>query len=155
LNKNILYKTISGVTISLILCSCSINKEDEIKTTKVNNVSSNRSKTNINLETDSDYRDGEYQATGEYGSLPSSITVKVTLRDKLITDVEVTPHATNETSLDLQKRFAKAVPKVVIGKSIDEVNVGRLAGSSGTPDGFNNAIEQIKEQAIDTPHKTE
>lgn len=50
----------------------------------------------------------ENQATGEYGSLPSSITVKVTLKDSLITEVEVTPHATNETSLDLQKRFAKA-----------------------------------------------
>jgi hypothetical protein len=30
---------------------------------------------------------------------------------------------------------------------IDEVKVGRLAGSSGTPDGFNDAIEKIKEKA--------
>jgi uncharacterized protein with FMN-binding domain len=93
------------------------------------------------------YSDGVYEATGQYGSLPSSITVTVTLVDEVITDVKVTPHATNPTSLDLQRRFAAAVPQVVVGKRIDEVKVGRLAGSSGTPDGFNDAIEQIKEQA--------
>jgi uncharacterized protein with FMN-binding domain len=93
------------------------------------------------------YADGEYTATGFYGGLPSSITVTVTLDDDIIIAVEVTPHATNETSLDLQRRFAEAVPAVVVGKRIDEVNVGRLAGSSGTPDGFNAAIEQIKAEA--------
>jgi hypothetical protein len=30
---------------------------------------------------------------------------------------------------------------------ISKVHVGRLAGSSGTPDGFNRAIEQIKTRA--------
>jgi hypothetical protein len=47
----------------------------------------------------------------------------------------------------LQRRFAAVVPAVVVGKPIAEVQVGRLAGSSGTPDGFNRAIEQIKKQA--------
>jgi hypothetical protein len=73
--------------------------------------------------------------------------MSVTLVDDIITDVEVTPHATNPTSLDLQRRFAAAIPAVVVGKRIDEVNVDRLAGSSGTPDGFNAAIQRIKEQA--------
>jgi hypothetical protein len=49
-------------------------------------------------------------------------------------------------SLDLQRRFAEAVPAVLVGKRIDEVHVDRLAGSSGTPVGFNAAIEQIKER---------
>lgn len=44
---------------------------------------------------------------------------------------------------------------VVIGKSIDEVKVGRLAGSSGTPEGFNNAIEQIKEEALEAEYTAE
>ncbi|WP_419872810.1 stalk domain-containing protein [Candidatus Pristimantibacillus sp. PTI5] len=96
------------------------------------------------------YVDGDYSATGQYGSLPSSITVNVTLDDDIITNVKVTPHASNPTSLDLQRRFAEAVPAVVVGKRIDEVKVGRLAGSSGTPDGFNAAIELIKEQAKGT-----
>ncbi|PAD37127.1 hypothetical protein CHH48_01520 [Terribacillus saccharophilus] len=75
------------------------------------------------------------------------MTVDVSLERNIITEVEVTPHATNETSLELQQRFAEAVPAVVIGKDIGEVEVGRLAGSSGTPDGFNDAIRQIREQA--------
>jgi uncharacterized protein with FMN-binding domain len=93
------------------------------------------------------YAAGVYTATGTYGSLPSSITVTATLADDVITAVEVTPHATDPTSLDLRRRFAAAVPAVVVGKPIDEVHVDRLAGSSGTPQGFNAAIEQIKEQA--------
>jgi hypothetical protein len=69
------------------------------------------------------------------------------LKDDIIKTVKVTPHATDPTSLDLQKRFADAVPAVVVGKPIDEVKVGRLAGSSGTPEGFNHAIQQIREKA--------
>jgi uncharacterized protein with FMN-binding domain len=93
------------------------------------------------------YRDGNYRATGQYGNLPSSIGVSLTLDDDIITAVDVTPHATNPTSLDLQRRFAAAIPAVVVGRDIDEVYVDRLAGSSATPDGFNAAIQQIKEQA--------
>jgi thiamine biosynthesis lipoprotein len=97
--------------------------------------------------TRSPYRDGVYSATGRYGSLPSSITVRVTLRNGVIRAVKVTPRATDPTSLALQRRFAAAVPAVVFGKPIAKVRVGRLAGSSGTPEGFNRAIEQIKKQA--------
>ena len=94
------------------------------------------------------YRDGVYTATGQYGDQPSFVTVTVTLANGIITAVDVAPHATVPTSLELQRRFAKAVPAVVVGKPIDRVKVGRLAGSSGTPKGFNAAIQQIREQAI-------
>ncbi|WP_433369734.1 hypothetical protein ACQPZX_44145 [Actinoplanes sp. CA-142083] len=93
------------------------------------------------------YTDGTYSATGQYGSGPSFIDVTVTLTDGVITAVTVGPQATNPTSLDYQNRFAAAVPAVVVGRPIDEVNVSHLAGSSGTPDGFNAAIEQIKTKA--------
>lgn len=46
-----------------------------------------------------------------------------------------------------QERFAAAVPGVVIGKSLDDVKVGKLAGASGCPDGFNDALAKIREQA--------
>jgi uncharacterized protein with FMN-binding domain len=91
------------------------------------------------------YADGAYTATGQYGGGPSFITVKATLANGVITAVEVTPHATVPRSLELQRRFAAAVPKVVVGRPIDQVNVSKLAGSSNTPDGFNAAIRQIKE----------
>jgi uncharacterized protein with FMN-binding domain len=91
------------------------------------------------------YADGTYTATGQYGGQPSFITVKATLAKGTITAVEVTPHATVPRSLELQRLFAAAVPKVVVGKPIDQINVGKLAGSSSTPKGFNAAIRQIKD----------
>lgn len=93
------------------------------------------------------YRDGDYTATGWYGGLPSHIVVDLTLRDDLVAAVEVTPTATNETSLDLQERFAEAVADVVVGRPLDDIELDYLAGSSGTTLGFNDALEQIREQA--------
>lgn len=93
------------------------------------------------------YADGQYSADGQYGNLPSSIGVTVTLVDDVITDVRVAPRATDPTSLDLQTRFAHAVPAVVVGRDIDEIKVDRIAGSSATPDGFNAALERIKAEA--------
>ena len=93
------------------------------------------------------YADGVYTATGEYGGQPSHITVKATLKDGVITAVTVTQHAYVPRSLELQRAFAAAVPNLVVGKRIDRVRVGKLAGSSGTPKGFNDAIRQIREQA--------
>ena len=92
------------------------------------------------LSEDSIYADGVYTTTGQYGGLPSSITVTVTLVDDVVTAVSVTPNATDPTSLEFQRRFAAAIPAVVVGKRIDEARVSRLAGSSATPDGFNAAI---------------
>jgi uncharacterized protein with FMN-binding domain len=137
--------TIAGISVTLVISSCQTTDKEVEQSSYSSNAGVNSSSSTAIDE--SVYSDGVYEATGQYGSLPSSITVTVTLVDEVITDVKVTPHATNPTSLNLQRRFATAVPQVVVGKRIDEVKVGRLAGSSGTPDGFNDAIEQIKEQA--------
>ncbi|MGW0682077.1 FMN-binding protein [Streptomyces sp. NPDC002754] len=93
------------------------------------------------------YKDGEYEVNGEYGTRGSSIGVALTLQDEDITAVDVTPHATDETSLGLQRRFAKAVPALVVGKDIDDLNLDRVAGNSHTPDGFKDAIDKIKAEA--------
>jgi uncharacterized protein with FMN-binding domain len=95
----------------------------------------------------SSYRDGRYRATGWYGSLPSSIGVSLTLRSNRIRRVKVTPHATDPTSRELQERFARAVGPRVVGKRIDEVRLTRLAGSSGTTLGFNDALRRIRAKA--------
>lgn len=141
LNKNIVLTLIAGSYTSLVLSACSPSNPDSVQTAP----DSTNSEPAASQE--SRYTDGVYEATGEYGNQPSFITVTVNLEDDTITEVEVSPHATNPTSLDLQERFAEAVPTVVVGKRIDEVDVGRLAGSSHTPNGFNDAIRQIKEQA--------
>jgi uncharacterized protein with FMN-binding domain len=93
------------------------------------------------------YRDGTYTAKGQYGNLPSFLTVTVKLKDDRITSTAVKTHATDPTSLDYQRRFAAAVPAAVRGKLIADVKVGRLAGSSGCPTGFNAALDQIRAKA--------
>jgi uncharacterized protein with FMN-binding domain len=93
------------------------------------------------------YTDGTYTATGEYGGQPSHLTVTVSLQEGLIQQVQVQTHATNPNSLDYQRRFADAVPQVVVGKPLKDVKVSKLAGSSGCPIGFNNALDQIRQKA--------
>ena len=93
------------------------------------------------------YTDGVYTATGQYGGLPSSLTVRVRLVRGIVARVDVGTPAKDPTSLGYQKRFAAAVPTVVVGRPIDQVKVGKLAGASGCPDGFNAAIAKIRAQA--------
>lgn len=95
----------------------------------------------------SGYVDGEYEAVGEYSGGKKNIGVKLTLGDGVITDVEVTPTATIKISLGLQKRFAEAISETVVGHEIDSIHLDKLAGSSLTTKGFNDAIEKIKQEA--------
>jgi uncharacterized protein with FMN-binding domain len=93
----------------------------------------------------SKYANGEYTVEGQYNN--KSIIVKLTLDNDTIQDVEVTPNTTIKMSLGLQKKFAEAVPEVVVGKPIDSIHLDKLAGSSKTTQGFNDALEQIKSEA--------
>lgn len=95
----------------------------------------------------SSYEDGTYNAMGEYGGGPSYLGVTVTIDGRVVSEVTVEPQAENETSLGYQERFAAAVPDEVVGKSLDEAEVGKLAGASTCPDGFNDAIAQIRHEA--------
>lgn len=95
-----------------------------------------------------EYQDGTYTVRGEYGGAPSYMTITVTLSADTITDVTVEPMPeNNDTSRGYQERFAAAVPGEVIGKSLDDAEVGVIAGASGCADGFNDAIAKIREQA--------
>ena len=145
-NKRMRLAAMAGISaVSLVMASCVKTDLAAVRPTSASAADVTRSRSA--MREGAVYADGVYTATGQYGNLPSFITVTVTLADDAITAVEVTPHATDPTSLELQRRFAEAVPAVVVGKPIDQVYVDRLAGSSGTPTGFNAAIEQIKEQA--------
>jgi len=93
------------------------------------------------------YRDGTYEATGWYGGLPSHHDVELTLVDDEVTQVSVSTPAEDPTSLEYQQAFAAAVPGEVIGRRVDEIQIDRLAGASGCPDGFMDALEQIKAEA--------
>ncbi|WP_332643000.1 FMN-binding protein [Aeromicrobium sp.] len=93
--------------------------------------------------------DGTYEGSGEYANQAgqSKVKVELTLADGKITDVEVTPQATNATSKGFQQKFASGIADEVVGKSLDELNVSKVSGSSLTSIGFNQAIDQIKADA--------
>jgi uncharacterized protein with FMN-binding domain len=94
------------------------------------------------------YRDGNYTVRGVYGGAPSYMTISLALADDTITGVTVEPMPeNNDTSRGYQERFAAAVPDEVIGKSLDDADVGIIAGASGCADGFNDALAKIRDQA--------
>ncbi|MDB5160222.1 MAG: hypothetical protein JWO99_485 [Candidatus Saccharibacteria bacterium] len=93
------------------------------------------------------YTNGTYTAIGAYAKGKNSIDVTLSLNDDAIESVEVVPMATVKMSLGLQKKFAIAISDEVVGRPIDEVHLDKLAGSSLTTQGFNDAVEKIKSQA--------
>lgn len=95
------------------------------------------------------FKDGAYTATGSYLSPggEESVDVEVTLKDDVITDAKVNPHPASSTSTQYQGEFVANFKPLVVGKDISEVRLSRVAGSSLTSGGFNEALDQIKSEA--------
>ena len=155
----------AGLSATAAIAGCSATGEEEPNTSEGASSSARASERTVTEPADSagapggdstpstsasrsgPYTDGEYIVDGEYGVRGSSIGVRLTLEDGEITTVDVIPHAANETSRGLQQRFADAVPQLVLGRDIDDVRLDRVAGNSNTPKGFNDALEEIKDEA--------
>ncbi|WP_159501939.1 FMN-binding protein [Microbacterium sp. 18062] len=95
------------------------------------------------------YADGTYTAEGSYQTPESveSITVTLTLEDDVITAVDVTGDPQARESQQYQSQFIGGIAEVVVGQDIDDIDVSRVAGSSLTSGGFNEAVEEIKSEA--------
>lgn len=95
------------------------------------------------------YADGTYTAEGSYATPESveTITVTVTLEDDVVTAVEVIGDPQKRESEQYQGQFIGGIAEVVVGEDIDDLQVSRVAGSSLTSGGFNEAIEAIKAEA--------
>lgn len=96
------------------------------------------------------YKDGAYQATGQYDSPGGNeaITVNVTLKDGIVTDTSAQGHATDGEALEYQSEFIGSYKKMVVGKKIDDIQLSRVSGSSLTSQGFNRALDQIESEAV-------
>ena len=95
-----------------------------------------------------EYADGTYEAEGGYQSPngPETVRVSITLSDGVISAVEVTPQGSG-TSERYQGQFAGGIAVEAVGKSLDALQVSRIAGSSLTSGGFNEALATIKADA--------
>lgn len=95
------------------------------------------------------YKDGTYNATGSYSSPGGrqSIELTVTLKEGIIISTSLVADATDRDAKDYQSQFADNYKNLVVGKNIDRVALSRVAGSSLTSNGFNDALDQIKSDA--------
>ena len=95
------------------------------------------------------YQDGTYSADGNYVSPNGNETVGVelTLAGGAVTDVKITEHPSNPNTRKFQGEFAGGIQSQIVGKQLDEIKVSKVAGSSLTSGGFNQAVEKIKSEA--------
>lgn len=105
---------------------------------------------NLDADTSAEYTDGSYTATGDYISPagPSQVTVELTLEGDIVTAVTVTPLSDDPTASGFQGKFAAGIADIVVGRDIDQLAVSRVGGSSLTSGGFNDALAQIKADAL-------
>ncbi|WP_347107826.1 hypothetical protein AAHB33_12780 [Paenarthrobacter sp. S56] len=97
----------------------------------------------------STYKDGTYSADGTYTSPngQETVGVQLTIAGDKVTAVNITTHPSNPNTRKFQGEFAGGIAAQIVGKDIDELNVSKVAGSSLTSGGFNDALQQIKSQA--------
>jgi uncharacterized protein with FMN-binding domain len=95
------------------------------------------------------YADGTYTADGSYRTPETTETIEVTitLADDIVTAVDVTGDPQAPQSQQYQSQFIGGIADEVVGRDIDDLTVDRVAGSSLTSGGFNDALEQIKAEA--------
>jgi uncharacterized protein with FMN-binding domain len=97
----------------------------------------------------SKYADGSYSATGGYTSPggAESVDVSLTLKDGVITVAAFKGNAQRPISVKMQGQFAAGFTEQVVGKSIDQLSLSVVNGSSLTPKGFMDAVTKIKLEA--------
>ncbi|MGN8025025.1 FMN-binding protein [Microbacterium sp. 22242] len=95
------------------------------------------------------YKDGTYTADGSYQTPETveKISVTVTLASGTVTKVSVTGKPQASETRHYQAQFIGGISALVVGKRLDELSVDRVAGSSLTSKGFNQAIAAIRTEA--------
>ena len=139
---------LTGLTLVGALAGCSAEAADG-DTTPTTPSSDSANETDTDAATTGSYTDGEYTESADYQSPNGTeeVEVTVTLADGVITAVEVVGDGDNPNSKRYQGEFADGIGDVVVGKNIDEISVDKVAGSSLTSAGFNDAIDAIKADA--------
>ncbi|MCU1407635.1 MAG: hypothetical protein JWQ43_3938 [Glaciihabitans sp.] len=148
---------IAGLSLVGTLAGCSATTTDA--TTNPGSTSSDSSSSDTSTGSSADsgtatgdgtYADGDYSASGSYSSPGGTETIQVelTLADGVVTDVTVTGEASDNQALRYQTEFSDGIAAVAVGENIDDLKVSRVAGSSLTSGGFNDAVESIKADAL-------
>lgn len=99
--------------------------------------------------TATEYKDGTYTATGTYQSPggQESVEITLTIADDKITDATGKSNASRPQSVEYQGQFLGNFAGLIVGKSVDQVSLDKVAGSSLTSGGFEKALQTIKTDA--------
>jgi uncharacterized protein with FMN-binding domain len=140
---------ILGIAGLFVLAGCSGTADAGDSSNDTGNTPDAGSSESTGGDSTATYADGTYTAEGSYQTPETieQISVTLTLADGVVTDVEVTGDPQAPETEQYQGQFIDGIADEVEGKPIDELNVSRVAGSSLTSGGFNDAVESIKEQA--------
>lgn len=134
---------IGAVVAAVIAVNASRSTENESGEQQTSQLEANAPTANTGS---GEYLDGTYQATGSYvtpGGV-EEIGVTVTLEGGIITSASLDQRAEAADSKQYQQAFASGFREIVVGESIDDVEISRVAGSSLTSTGFYDALDEIK-----------
>lgn len=137
----------SGTTVFFILSN---NSNQASNNNLVNVDYSKNDNKNNNTGVEFKYKDGEYMVSNSYRvprNLTESITVTVKIQDDTIVDVNFKGESNNNDSRRYMNLFADNYKKYVLGKKLDGLSVGTIAGASLTSQAFNESLSKIREQA--------
>lgn len=139
---------VAAATAVIVLSANNTTQENTGDTTASVSPSTSAEATTSSTST-STFKDGTYTAEGDYQTPGGgeSIGVTVTLTSGVITDASVDQQGQRGESQEYQAKFASGFKTLVVGKKIDEVSLTRVAGSSLTSSGFNDALDAIENQA--------
>lgn len=95
------------------------------------------------------YKDGTYSEPGTYVSPGGTEHIKVTLtlKSNVITAMKVVTVKADPTAAGYEQMFEGGISGATVGKNINSLNIGVVAGSSLTSMGFNRALAAIKADA--------
>jgi uncharacterized protein with FMN-binding domain len=95
------------------------------------------------------YKDGTYSEPGDYVSPGGTerINVTLTLSKNVITKMKVVTVHADPTATSYEQLFESGIGAATVGKNINSLNIGVVAGSSLTSMGFNKALAAIKADA--------
>lgn len=109
----------------------------------------NTSSSTASANSNATYKDGTYDASANFQTPDGidGITVKVTIANNVITSVSADTTASSRESQQYDDAFLSSYKSEVVGKNVNEVHLNRTAGASLTSDGFNKALDEIRQNA--------
>lgn len=143
------------VVIAVVIGGLTLTKnnkdENSQNTNTVTTTTESSTSNSVNPKSSSTgtFKDGTYTSNGQYESPggDESIDVTITIKDGKIESSSVATQAASRESMEYQDDFESNYKKQVVGKDISTLKIGKVAGSSLTSQGFNDALDKIRNQA--------